>query len=154
MVSSVSCIQDGDSSRSGTGLFLWSRQLPVVMREVNEERPRHACVWPVCPTYLYKVTHIGACASPDAAIQPHWGGNRALMWLVHAYDGAVGAALPSVRKASWITVAKISKKFEIVVDSSKGSRLYTPHQRLRRRCWRRSSSLLSFAELDEIQRAA
>jgi hypothetical protein len=36
----------------------------------------------------------------------------------------------------------------------RGPRLYTPHQRRRRRCWRQRGSPLSFAKLDEIMRAA
>ncbi|CDX14390.1 hypothetical protein MPLB_1410001 [Mesorhizobium sp. ORS 3324] len=55
--------------------------------------------------------------------------------------GAVGGRNLAVEKF----VAKNSKKFEIGVDGSSGPRLYTPHQRRRRRCWRRRSSLLRFA---------
>src|SRR5690606_11971579 len=46
---------------------------------------------------------------------------------------------------------KKQKKMEIAVDTSRSSRLYTPHQRRRRRCWRRRSSLLGVAKVGRNQ---
>jgi len=69
--------------------------------------------------------------------------------------GAAARAAGYQKIAAAKFVAKNSKKFEIGVDTLSAPRLYTPHQRRRRRCWRPRSSLLSFAKSwTEFKRAA
>lgn len=117
---------------------------------------------PVCRKTEYARTREAPAGRSVAAAWRDWRSreeqNRPAAPLRRARDGNFTPAAGANRCGTLRqppTVAKNSKNSKIVVDSRKAPRLYTPHQRRRRRCWRRRSSLLSFAKSwSKFKRAA